>query len=349
MRPHRSRRLNLFATACISCLAIGVGCGKETEIEGGAVLLELSVADGVSTPDELRISVYDDTGSLWKDERVPGNGALMPESATRLGSVLIQPGATRGGLRVHVRGFAAAARVADGTLAIPGPTRGRFSLRLEATAPGDGDGDDVPDAIDDCPAVANPAQGGCPGTPMDGGAEDGAQDGAQDAQDGATEDDAGGGMDASGCQEDGGCDRPVGSACADGIQCRSSFCVDGVCCANACTGPCRSCNQPNNDGTCLPYAQGTNPAGECTGSMTCNGAGACGPPVGGPKANGELCGAGSECMSTFCADGVCCNEACAGACRTCGTGTCVNVTRRPDPPECYGTMTCNAAAKCVAS
>jgi hypothetical protein len=25
----------------------------------------------------------------------------------------------------------------------------------------------------------------------------------------------------------------------------------------------------------------------------------------------------------------------------------VNVSRKPDPPECYGTMTCNAAAKCV--
>jgi hypothetical protein len=71
--------------------------------------------------------------------------------------------------------------------------------------------------------------------------------------------------------------------------------------------------------------------------------------VGGPKANGELCGAGSECSSTFCKDGVCCNNACDGQCRTCETGTCVNVTRRPDPPDCYGTMTCNAAGKCVAN
>ena len=333
-------------------VAGGLGCGKETQIEGGAVLLELSVADGVPTPDELRLSVYDDTGILWKDSRVPGSGALVPESATRLGSVLIQPGATQGGLRVHVRGFAAAARVADGTLSIPGAARGRFSLRLESAAPGDDDDDDVPDAIDDCPAIFNPAQSGCPGSTTDGGPDDGGNPDTENPDDGGSPDDGAppddaGGMDTFNCEATGGCNREIGAACTDGAQCRSSFCVDGVCCANACTGPCRSCNQPNKDGMCEPYAQGSNPAGECAGSMTCNGAGACGPAVSGPKANGELCSSGAECMSTFCADGVCCNEACAGECRTCATGTCANVTRRPDPPECYGTMTCNPAGKCV--
>ena len=155
-------------------------------------------------------------------------------------------------------------------------------------------------------------------------------------------------MDAFSCDASGACNRANGAACADSVQCSSSFCVDGVCCANACLGPCRSCNQPNNDGICQPYAQGTNPAAECTGGATCNGAGACGPPTGGPKANGELCGATTDCMSGFCKDGVCCNNACDGPCRTCETGTCTNVKRKPDPPECYGTMTCNAAAKCVA-
>ena len=38
-----------------------------------------------------------------------------------------------------------------------------------------------------------------------------------------------------------------------------------------------------------------------------------------------------------------------GQCRTCGTGTCMNVTRRPDPPECYGNMTCNPSGKCIAN
>ena len=81
--------------------------------------------------------------------------------------------------------------------------------------------------------------------------------------------------------------------------------------------------------------------------MTCNGVGSCGPAPGGPKKNGEICGAGTECMSTFCKDGVCCNNACDTACKSCATGTCTNVSRMPDAPECYGAMTCNAAGKCV--
>ena len=346
-----SRRLTSLAPGLLLVGALA-GCAKETKLEAGAVLLELSVTAGVTTPDELRLSVYDDTGTLWKDARVPGSGALAAESATRLGTVLIQPGAVQGELRVHARGFAASARVADGMLEIPSGARGTFALTLEGVVPIDDDGDGVPDAIDDCTGMSNPGQGGCPGGNNDAG--DAGGDDAGGNGDGGGEDvapgDGGGGMDAGpSCDATGGCDRPTGSACTDDAQCRSSFCVDSVCCANACLGPCRSCNQPNNDGVCMPYAQGTNPAGECTGASTCNGAGACGPPVGGPKANGELCAAGNECASTFCKDGVCCNNACDGQCRTCEAGTCVNVTRKPDPPECYGSMTCNAAAKCVAN
>jgi hypothetical protein len=344
MRPSRSRCLPIASFA--SLLLVASGCGKSTQLEPGAVLLELSVAAGTETPDELRISVYDDAGAMWKEKRVPETGALIAESASRLGTVLIQPGATQGALRLHVRGFTASARVADGTLSIPAGARGTFALHLDPGVPTDADGDDVPDAIDDCPDVSNPTQGGCPGTNDggDGGTGDGGGDDGGGGDDAPPDD---GGTDATSCEASGACNRVIGAACTDGAQCASSFCVDGVCCGNACTGPCRSCNQPSNDGTCLAYAQGSDPAGECSGGLTCNGAGACGPPVGGPKANGELCGAGSECMSTFCKDGVCCNNACDGTCRSCATGTCTNVTRKPDPPECEGTMTCNSAAKCV--
>jgi hypothetical protein len=363
MRSRAPSRRPRSLALCLLLAGALAGCGKETKLEAGAVLLELRMTGGVTTPDELRLSVYDDNGTLWKDSRVPGTGALVPESAARLGTVLIQPGAAQGKLRVHARGFAVAARVADGTLEIAGGARGTFTLTLEGVVPIDDDGDDVPDAIDDCTGMRNPDQGGCPGGNGDGGGGSGGSGSGGGGSggggggsggggnDGGSDDVApgdGGGMDAApGCDATGGCDRPVGTACTDGTQCRSSFCVDNVCCANACIGPCRSCNQPNNDGTCMPYAQGTNPAGECTGGMTCNGAGACGPPAGGPKANGDLCAAGNECASTFCKDGVCCNNACDGACRSCETGTCMNVTRKVDPPECYGNMTCNAAAKCV--
>jgi hypothetical protein len=337
--PSRSLR---FATVSLLLVA-AASCGKSTQLESGAVMLDLSIAAGVPTPDELRISVYDDTGALWSDERVPATGALEPESASHLGTVLLQPGAAQGALRVHARGLAASARVADGMLSIPAGSRGTFALQLDGDVPADGDGDDVPDSIDDCPDVANVDQHGCPGSndAGDGGAP---PDAADDVAGG---DDGGGAMDAYDCDASGGCNRLNGTACTDSAQCKSTFCVDGVCCANACIGPCRSCNQPNNDGVCLPYAQGTDPARECSAGTSCNGAGACGPGGSGPKSNGELCSGTSECMSGFCKDGVFCNSACDTPCRTCETGTCTNVTRKPDAPECYGTMTCSAAAKCV--
>jgi len=349
MRSFRSRWQRLAPAGVL--LVAAAGCGKTTQLEPGAVMLDLSVAAGVTTPDELRISVYDDGGALWNDTRVPGSGALVPESATHLGTVLIQPGPAQGALRVHARGLAASARVADGVLTIPAGSRGTFSLRMDADIPVDGDDDGVPDPIDDCPAVANPNQGVCPGNDGDGGADAGdTGDAAPDdggSSDRGPNDGGGGGMDALNCEASASCDRANGAPCTDSLQCSSSFCVDGVCCANACIGPCRSCNQPNNDGVCQPYPQGTDPAVECTSGSTCNGAGACGPAVGGPKANGALCGGGSECTSTFCKDGVCCNSACDTPCHTCETGTCASVSRKPDPPECSGTMTCNAGAKCV--
>ena len=276
MRRFRLQPLHRFASLLI-LLAAPAGCGKSTQLEAGAVMLDLSMAGGVTAPDELQISVYDDRQPLWKDKRVPEAGALTPESATHLGTVLIQPGAAQGALRVHVRALAASARVADGTLSIPAGSRGTFPLQLAADVPADADGDGVPDAIDDCPGVANGNQGGCPGT-MDGGDGGGGTDDAADARDASDAGDAapgdgGGGMDALDCDASGACNRPNGSPCTDSAQCRFSFCVDGVCCNNSCTG----------------------------------------------------------------------------ACRTCETGSCANVTRKPDPPECYGTMTCNAAGKCVAS
>src|SRR6187399_3616426 len=99
---HMTSRSLRLATVWM-LLAAAASCGKSTQLESGAVMLDLSVAAGVTTPDELRISVYDDTGALWNDQRVPATGALKPESPSRLGTVLIQPGAAQGALRVHAR------------------------------------------------------------------------------------------------------------------------------------------------------------------------------------------------------------------------------------------------------
>ena len=72
-----------------------------------------------------------------------------------------------------------------------------------------------------------------------------------------------------------------GTSCTAGDQCMSSWCVDGVCCVNSCTGTCMRCNAPT--GNCQPIPDLTDPDGECTmedpstcGNMgDCNGAGAC--------------------------------------------------------------------------
>jgi len=307
-------------------------------------MLDLSVGSGVTTPDELRISVYDDAGALWNDTRVPASGALVPESPAHLGTVLIQPGAAQGALRVHARGLAVSVRVADGVLTIPAGSRGTFPLRLGADMPVDGDDDGVPDPIDDCTAVANPNQGGCPG-----GAGDDAGDAARDTaadiapDDGGSNDVGGGGMDAFSCESSGACNRAIGATCADGVQCASSFCVDGVCCANACLGP-------------LPFVQSAQQRRRlpalCAGDESSRrvhrrrdlqrrGCVRCSDGRG--RRRTASCARhhglhGPDSARTA----FCCNAACDGTCRTCETGTCVDVKRRQDPPECTGTMTCNA-------
>jgi hypothetical protein len=340
------RIIDVRACAAAALLIGAAACGGGTALEPGALLLSLSTAPGATAPDELRISVYDDTGVLWKDARVPAAGALVPESGSRLGTVLVQPGATSGNLRLFVRGLVAGAHTLDGVLVVQPAerARGRFDLTLDPALSVDDDADGVPNSIDDCPSTSDPDQRGCGSN--DGGA-DGDSDGPGNPDDGGEADGASDGPAVDVCG-DGGCDRPLGVACSVELQCTSGFCVDGVCCASACTGPCRSCNQPNMDGMCLAYQQGTDPNRECTTGLTCNGVGSCGPPPAGSKARGELCGAGSECQTGFCVDGVCCATSCTEACRTCATGTCIDVKRKEDAPECVAPMTCSATARCVA-
>jgi hypothetical protein len=340
----RGIALHRVAALAVAVLVGAGACRNETVVEPGALMLALSVAPGAAAPDELRVSVYDDTGTLWKQARVPQSGALVPESGSRLGSILVQPGATSGSVRLHVRGLLAGARALDGLLVVSPADRSRrsFDLTLDPALPPDGDADGVPDPIDDCPAESNPDQGGCA---ADGG--DGGPDGATGTDAAADGPDSDAGVGPGPCA-DGGCDRPIGAACSDQLECLSGFCVDGVCCEGACMGLCRSCNQPGSDGRCLAYQQGTDPNRECTTGLTCNGVGSCGPPPTGSKQRGELCAAGSECASGYCADGVCCASACTDPCRTCASGTCVDVRRQQDAPECVAPMTCNASARCVA-
>jgi hypothetical protein len=99
---------------------------------------------------------------------------------------------------------------------------------------------------------------------------------------------------------------------------------------------------------------------DCTGTLICDG-GLCARPG---KALGADCrtdGASSECRSGFCADGVCCESACTGACLACigsvtgsTDGKCANVEAgrhdpgctREDPSTCGEDGTCDGNGRC---
>jgi hypothetical protein len=48
--------------------------------------------------------------------------------------------------------------------------------------------------------------------------------------------------------------QPNGSSCIVPVQCATGFCVNGVCCNTACTGPLMRCNLPGQVGTCASAA-----------------------------------------------------------------------------------------------
>jgi hypothetical protein len=394
----RTRRIWIGTFAGL-LLGAGAACQKTPQVETGAVLLNLSVEPGAPAPDELRAWIYDDTGALWQDARIPAEGSLPPTSGSGLGTVLVQPGPSQGPLRIDVRGLVGGAPALEGLLVIAPADRGRgtFDLTLIGALASDGDRDGVPDEIDDCPGAPDPDQTGCTGDaavdrPGNAGGASGASgnggaggkggsrgaggNGGGAAKGGASGNGAaganggaggrGGAGGKGGASGSGGAagkggngggvggaggagTAPIGTLCGAGVECASSYCVDGVCCSSECIGTCRSCNQPSSNGVCTGYAAGTDREIECASGKTCDGSGACGaPPAGGAKTSGELCGGAGECTSGFCADGVCCDAACTNPCQTCATGSCKAVKKTEDVPECAGTMTCNGQGKCVA-
>ncbi|HEY0712762.1 MAG TPA: PA14 domain-containing protein [Polyangia bacterium] len=126
--------------------------------------------------------------------------------------------------------------------------------------------------------------GGVGGTGGDGGAGAGGEGGGGAGAAGGTT--AGADAGTGGGGADAPVDLPVtklglGAACSMAVECDSNFCVDGVCCNDACSGTCRTCAQTK--GMCQMAASGTDPRNTCAddGASTCqrngmcDGAGAC--------------------------------------------------------------------------
>jgi hypothetical protein len=69
-----------------------------------------------------------------------------------------------------------------------------------------------------------------------------------------------------------------GAACAADHECSSGFCTDGVCCAEACSETCKSCNLTGAVGMCTFVPNGnrdTTGPNPCSPPNRCDGAGVC--------------------------------------------------------------------------
>ena len=83
------------------------------------------------------------------------------------------------------------------------------------------------------------------------------------------------------------------------------------------------------------------PAGACSVTATCDGAGHC------LKKNGQTCTSPGQCLSNRCVDGYCCNSDCTASCDKCNVtnslGTCVTAPAGADPSPACGGYACNGS------
>lgn len=145
--------------------------------------------------------------------------------------------------------------------------------------------------------------------------------------------------------------KPNGASCTAAADCFTGQCVDGICCASACSGSCVSCSQAGKEGLCSPLPAGVlDPRGVCrdTGVTTCgtnglcNGLGGCQRYAAGSICAPRRCGAqrGQEVAARTC-DG---NGTCGGG----ATTTCAaNFACNPATNTCFSGI-CTTNSQCVA-
>jgi MYXO-CTERM domain-containing protein len=142
-----------------------------------------------------------------------------------------------------------------------------------------------------------------------------------------------------------------GEACTRDCDCASGACTDGVCCNEACDGPCLTCAS----GSCEPVATGTDPDDECaTEDPTscgrdgeCDGSGACRLHVASTPCGDNGCADATLAAATCNGSGQCVSEsvACAPyACSPAGDG-CATICE--SLVDCAEPNLCNAEGKCV--
>ena len=139
----------------------------------------------------------------------------------------------------------------------------------------------------------------------------------------------------------------TGNSCGCDAECVSGHCVEGVCCATACSGGCATCSAPGPVGTCVdaagrrarPRTAATCPAdspASCGLDGLCDGAGGC-----------------RKYLGNTCMNGTCSGDAVVGAFACDGNGQCkpgvslmlcIPYTCNPATGSCY--QSCDSAAMC---
>lgn len=158
------------------------------------------------------------------------------------------------------------------------------------------------------------------------------------------------------CDPSGHCTtlKTKGDPCSTEAECSTTFCVDGICCENGCTGQCAACDVAGSVGTCSPVtgtphgtrAPCTGAGEECGG--TCDGAnqGTCQYPAASTACGTPSCANGSESASRCDGQGACAapvETLCAPY--TCGAKACE--TSCASDADCSGGNECKPDHTCA--
>ena len=358
-------------------------CGGNTQ-DTSLIVQVVNGAAMPPDPEALRVFLYDSEAvALFDDERLPKQGTLQPASADQLGSIVLNLGNATGPLELNLFAVKNGARIGRGrttVVAVRGTqTAAQVTLMPTQAWPDTEDllglgpngesctGNEqcLSDACVDGVCCGETQCGTCgecnlPGSvgscaPVPRGQPD--SNAPKACDNGQT------------CDGAGTCRSAPGQACLVNADCAHEHCVDGLCCATACTGVCEDCTVPGRQGLCVPRPSGSAGPGQgCPSGLVCDGHGTCGPrcKIDSECAAGERCAAGAcvprsldgatcnsseTCASGSCIDGHCCRTSC-GSCMECtgAGGTCVpraaGTQDQPPHSTCTGEYSCDGRGTC---
>lgn len=150
--------------------------------------------------------------------------------------------------------------------------------------------------------------------------------------------------------------KTAGEPCVSPAECLSTFCVDGVCCAAACTDQCMNCSASGTSGTCA-FVTGAplggrppcvSDASVCGG--TCPGTGAsCAYPDSSTRCRAASCTLGVAATDAFCNGAGSCPAAMTSPCApyVCGPTACE--TTCAGEADCVDGYYCDSSGHCTAT